>query len=188
MASYGYDWTEFPAGETLCCEKLTARVEAEPAIVKTLESVTVDDGSETVSFAFDEDLEGGEVTALDSLVAGFECETLAEMQARLIGEVDGITSGYLQDHYPSHDLDLWNALLTDAVASGLTNRAAYIGTLLAWAMSISTAYYASKAQAIAATSTKAEAEAVSFSYADCASQLDGTDPAVTIAAALAIED
>ena len=188
MASYPYDWTDFPDGEPLCCEKLTARVEAEAAITTALDAVSTDGEAETVIFDFADTLAGAEVTALDAIVAGYECETLAELKLRRIGELDTVTREYMTSRYPSHDLDLWNGILTDAVANGLTNRAAYVGGILGWAMSLSVGYFDPKKTAINAAADKAAVEAVTFSAEDCASTFDPSDPGATIAAALAIED
>ncbi len=188
METYSYDWSDFPDGEPLCPLKMATRVADDAGITTELESVTVDGDAEEVIFAFDDTLGGSEVTALDALVAAFVCETLDELKTRLILEVDTVTKEYMHSKYPPHDLDFYNGILTDAVASGLTNRAAYIGAILAWAISISMGYFGPKQASIVAASTKAEAEAVSFSLEDCAATFDATDPGASIAGALAIED
>jgi hypothetical protein len=188
MPHYSYDFGDFPQGECLDPEKLTARVVADAGITTQLVWVTVDGDAESVWFEFEEELSGGEVTALDAIVAGFECETLEELKTRRIFDLDEATKNYLHSRYPAHDLDFYNGILTDAVASGLANRAAYVGAILAWAMSFSVGYFDPKKAAIAAAETKAAAEAVSFSVEECASIFDATDPGASIGGALAIED
>lgn len=188
MANYSYDWTDFPGGETLCPEKLTTRVEDEAGITTDLDSITIHGEAETAVFVFDGTLSGAEETALDALVAGFVCETLAELKARKIEELDEVTMGYAHSRYPAHDLDFYNGLLTDAVATALTNRAAYVGQVLTFLMSISLGYFDVKKEAINAAADEAAVEAVTFSIAECEATFDGTDPLCTIAGAVAIED
>jgi len=188
MADYSYSFGEFPAEETAEAKVLRRRVTDDEDISTELSLVVVDPDAEEVVYSFASELSQAEQDALDALVAAYEFETLDEMKTERIMALDLITKDYMHDHYPAFDLDFWNGLLTDAVGGGLANRANYIGAILSWAMNISQGYFDPKKTTIAAASSKAEVEAVTFSYDDCASTFDSSDPDASIAAALAIPD
>jgi hypothetical protein len=115
-------------------------------------------------------------------------ETLAERKARATVDLDSTIGSYLSTRYKAHKLDFLNALLADAQHNGLTNRGTYLEQLLAWGVTVSTGYRDVKAAAIDAASTSAEVDAVTFSVPECAASYDGTDPAVSSSAALAMPD
>lgn len=184
MSSYSYDWADFSDGEDLDAKKIDMRVVAEEEISTECISVTVHGTAETVEFAFENDLSGDEQTALDGVVAAYECEALDEMKSRKIFELDECTKTYMHARYPAHDLTLWVAMLTNAYHEGYTERYGYIEELFTWAISISVGYFNPKKGAIAAAADKAAVEAITFSVAECEAAFDDDDGGWSIATAI----
>ena len=98
-------------------------------------------------------------------------------------EVAGKAFDFIQSRYPTHKQQFFQALFTEAIALGLTNRIAYIQQLLDWCKGV-----------VAYTSTlDDELENIVSAkdideFASDFSSFEDTDPEVTIKGALAIED
>jgi len=142
--------------------------------------------SDKVKVTLDSEATGDDLAALAAIVD--EPVTLAWMKSQKLNALDECVQNYRYGRYWAGCCLHFTGLYVEAVDQSLTNRAAYVRALFTWISSQSTGYRATKAAAVAAASNKAELDAVSFSVADMAAIYDATDPAVTIAGALAIED
>lgn len=91
---------------------------------------------------------------------------------------------YIYSHYDEPRQASLNALLTESVLTGLTNRATYVGLALTWIKSV-LAYYYDRKDALAAATTVEEVKAVTW---DFPGQLDASDPAITLRQALTMSD
>ena len=93
MSDHVYELSEYPDGATLEAATLHRRVEADPGLAGvTLIGVRHEwdpndpEFVERARYRFAEDLDAGQIAALDALVAGHVVETLAEAQDRCVGE------------------------------------------------------------------------------------------------------
>jgi hypothetical protein len=93
------------------------------------------------------------------------------------------SQGYVGNHYDMGAQTSMNALLTEAIAYGLVNRAACIGTVLNWVKNV-IGYYNDRRDAVMDAVTLAELEAVTWDF----TIYDATDPKVTLKQVLAIPD
>lgn len=110
--------------------------------------------------------------------AGIIAATKAQRKAELLAD----TEAMIASRYPDAIREQLMSMFTRSALAGLANRAAYIGALAAWADAASLAWATACAYVDAAESLEAIA----------AVQVDGSflasDPGVTIAAAVLIED
>lgn len=112
-------------------------------------------------------------------------ESLSEIKATKCLAMSLDTSAYIRhpSRYPFHRQITLDHYLHLAIADGLTNRAAYIQSGWDWVSSVMGHYYACEAQVQAATDRQS-IDAVQLDL----EQFDATDPNISIAGALAIED
>ena len=90
---------------------------------------------------------------------------------------------FIQLRYPAHKQQFFQALFTEAIALGLTNRTAYIQQLLDWCKSVVT-YTNTLDDELANIVSAQEIDEFSSDF----SSFEDTDPQVTVKGALAIED
>jgi hypothetical protein len=110
--------------------------------------------------------------------------TLAEQQATMIASILANAEVYVLSHYDIFTLQSCFLLMQNAQSHGLTNRAAYIGQLNTWFMSVLT-YVGTTQAAISAAADQPTLSAIAWNFP---SNFDSTDPAITIAGALAINN
>ena len=90
---------------------------------------------------------------------------------------------FIQSRYPTHKQQFFQALFTEAIALGLTNRTAYIQQLLDWCKGVVT-YTNTLDDELANIVSAQEIDEFSSDF----SSFEDTDPQVTVKGALAIED
>ena len=90
---------------------------------------------------------------------------------------------FIQSRYPTHKQQFFQALFTEAIALGLTNRIAYIQQLLDWCKGVVVYTTALDDELVNIVSAKDIDE-----FPADFSSFEDTDPQVTIKGALAIED
>jgi hypothetical protein len=90
---------------------------------------------------------------------------------------------FIQLRYPAHKQQFFQALFTEAIALGLTNRTAYIQELLDWCKSVVGYTNALDDELVNIVSAKDIDE-----FSSDFSSFEDTDPQITIKGALAIED
>tara|TARA_Y100000361_G_scaffold148317_1_gene160975 strand:- start:1293 stop:1799 length:507 start_codon:yes stop_codon:yes gene_type:complete len=90
---------------------------------------------------------------------------------------------YIEEKYPTYRQQMLQALYSQAIKNGLTNRAAYIERLIDWCSSVVALSLQADAE-LAECSTEEEMFLVDVDY----TAMDYTDPEVTIEQALSIND
>jgi len=132
MSDHTYQATEFPDGIQLEAETLHRRVTEDPTLgaltligIRHLERPDDPTFVGSVRYRFGEDLDSGQITALDSLVAGHVAETLEEAQARCAAECKAWRDAKLESpgesfgilvEYPEASGKKWPATFVDRQA------------------------------------------------------------------------
>lgn len=101
---------------------------------------------------------------------------VADAKAVALERLHQDCTNYIFLHYDAARQASLNALLTEAVIMGWTNRIGYIAGALTWIKGVITYYY-EKQDAINNTSGKAEIDDVNWNFVG---QFDATDPSITL--------
>lgn len=156
--------------------RLTTEIKA---ILPSLDYLTTE-GDDVLAY-FPEELSAEDQTILSDAIASHESETLAELKARKIAEIEYAMESYIGSHYTIQRRLQLGTLLQLAQSQGKTNRVNYIFQAANWALSIFT-YCDNKQIEIAAAATKEDVDAITYDIAANAP----ADPGVTRSGALAI--
>lgn len=123
-----------------------------------------------------------ELAIINTVIESYDW--LADSKASALERLHNDCTSYIFDHYDAARQSSLNALLTEAVMMGWTNRIGYIGPALAWIKGC-ISYYYEKQDAINNASSKSELEVVNWNFAE---QFDSSDPSITLRQASNLTD
>jgi hypothetical protein len=141
-----------------------------------------DDAAENDSCEIEAD--ASQQATIDAVVAAHDPEGLTTNQHKMYRTISLEVQTYLFAHYDANTQKSLTAMYDRAENTGKTNRAAHVGPALDWVLETVLSYFYGKKDAIYATTTQAELDAIAWDF----DQFDASDPGVTIQSGLNITD